>query len=268
MTEIQNVYRSQGVRINDKHIEVIAAQMLRKMKVDDHGDTLFLPGEVVDRGRFQLVNAEVQRMVKVVEAGGTPYHAGQLVDKAEWKEAGETAEAEGKEPGKAKKGRPARAHTLLLGITKASLSQRFSFISAASFQETTKVLTEAAMAGAQDTLIGLKENVILGHLIPAGTGYSATHQKLRVKHLVEGGAAPEFTQREPGDPRPRPAPRAHRPGRPPHRPARPRLPAGVRRPPFQPTAKTTPRRLRKATGRSFVRTRTGRLVAALSHKRS
>ena len=194
LTEIQNVYRSQGVRINDKHIEVISAQMLRKMKVDDHGDTLFLPGEVIDRGRFQIVNGELARSVKVTEAGGTPYHAGQLVDKKEWKEASETAEAEGKEPGKSKKPRPARGHTLLLGITKASLSSD-SFISAASFQETTKVLTEAAMAGAQDTLIGLKENVILGHLIPAGTGYSA-HQKLRVKHLVEGGAAPEFTQRD------------------------------------------------------------------------
>ena len=187
LTEIQNVYRSQGVRINDKHIEVIVAQMLRKTKVDDHGDTLFLPGEVVDRGRFQQVNTELGGQVKVVEAGGTPYLAGQLVDRHEWKDASETAEASGGEPGKAKKPRPARGHTLLLGITKASLSSD-SFISAASFQETTKVLTEAAMAGAQDTLVGLKENVILGHLIPAGTGYSA-HQKIRVKHLTD--AAPE-----------------------------------------------------------------------------
>ena len=187
LTEIQNVYRSQGVRINDKHIEVILAQMLRKVKVEEHGDTPFLPGEVADRGRFQIANNEVQRMVRVVEPGGTPYRAGELVDKNEWKEASETAEAEGGEPGSSKRARPARARTLLLGITKASLSSD-SFISAASFQETTKVLTEAAMAGAQDTLIGLKENVILGHLIPAGTGYQA-HQRLRVKHLAQPAAA-------------------------------------------------------------------------------
>src|SRR5690606_22006655 len=130
--------------------------MLRKVKVDDHGDTPFLPGEVADRGRFQIVNGELGTMMKVVEPGGTPYQVGDLVPRREWKEASETAEAEGKEPGKARKPRPARGHTLLLGITKASLSSE-SFISAASFQETTKVLTEAAMAGAQDTLNGLKE---------------------------------------------------------------------------------------------------------------
>ena len=194
LTEIQNVYRSQGVRINDKHVEIILAQMLRKVKVDEHGDTPFLPGEVVDRGRFQQVNGEIGTMVKVSDPGGTPYSAGQLVNKRQWKDASETAEAQGKEPGKAKKPRPARGHTLLLGITKASLSSE-SFISAASFQETTKVLTEAAMAGAIDRLVGLKENVILGHLIPAGTGYSI-HQRIRVKHLVEPAAAPE-REREP-----------------------------------------------------------------------
>ena len=190
LTEVQNVYRSQGVRINDKHVEVILAQMLRKVKVDDHGDTTFLPGEVVDRGRFQLANGELARMVRVTEPGGTPYKAGELVDRNEWKEASELAEAEGNEPGKSKKARPARGRTLLLGITKASLSSD-SFISAASFQETTKVLTEAAMAGMRDTLVGLKENVILGHLIPAGTGYNA-HQRLRVKHLVEAPAAEDL----------------------------------------------------------------------------
>ncbi len=193
LTEIQNVYRSQGVRINDKHIEVILAQMLRKVKVDEHGDTPFLPGEVADKGRFQLANAEVARQVRVTDAGGTPLRAHDLVDKNEWKDLSETAEAEGKEPGKARKTRPARGRTLLLGITKASLSSE-SFISAASFQETTKVLTEAAMAGMQDTLIGLKENVILGHLIPAGTGYSA-HQRITVKHLAEAPAPDDHLER-------------------------------------------------------------------------
>ena len=190
LTEVQNVYRSQGVRINDKHVEVILAQMLRKVKVEEHGDTTFLPGEVADKGRFQQSNSELARMVRVVEPGGTPYKAGELVDKNDWKEASELAEAEGGETGKVKKPRPARGRTLLLGITKASLSSE-SFISAASFQETTKVLTEAAMAGQSDTLRGLKENVILGHLIPAGTGYNA-HQRLKVKHLVEPPAPEEI----------------------------------------------------------------------------
>ncbi len=201
LTEIQNVYRSQGVPINDKHVEVILAQMLRKVKIEDHGSTPFLPGEVVDRGRFQVANGDINRQLVVSEPGGTPYAIGDLVDKSEWKEASELAEAEGKEPGKAKKGRPARGRTLLLGITKASLSSE-SFISAASFQETTKVLTEAAMAGMQDKLLGLKENVILGHLIPAGTGYSV-HSQITVKHLVEPEENPELEY----------APRPERPSR-------------------------------------------------------
>jgi DNA-directed RNA polymerase subunit beta' len=170
LTEIQNVYRSQGVRVNEKHIEVIAAQMLRKLKIDDAGDSGFLPGEVVERHRFLQRNDELTKSVRVTEPGGTNLLEGQLISKDEFKDANEQAEAEGKDLAKSKKPRVARAKTLLLGITKASLSSE-SFISAASFQETTKVLTEAAMAGMRDTLNGLKENVILGHLIPAGTGF-------------------------------------------------------------------------------------------------
>ena len=127
--EIQDVYRLQGVKINDKHIEVIVRQMLQKVEVTDPGDSTFLIGEQTDREEFASVNA--------------------------------TLEAEGL--------RPAVADPVLLGITKASLQTR-SFISAASFQETTRVLTEAAVSGRQDTLDGLKENVIVGRLIPAGTG--------------------------------------------------------------------------------------------------
>ena len=127
--EIQDVYRLQGVKINDKHIEVIVRQMLQKVEVTDAGDSTFLIGEQVDREEFASSNASL--------------------------------EAEGL--------RPAVAHPVLLGITKASLQTR-SFISAASFQETTRVLTEAAVSGRQDTLEGLKENVIVGRLIPAGTG--------------------------------------------------------------------------------------------------
>src|SRR5207248_2723952 len=105
------------------------------------------------------------------------------------KEANEAAEAAGKDPAKGKRPRPARGKTLLLGITKASL-QSESFISAASFQETTKVLTEAALAGAVDTLVGLKENVILGHLIPAGTAFNP-HLNLKIKHLAQPPAIEE-----------------------------------------------------------------------------
>ena len=127
--EIQDVYRLQGVKINDKHIEVIVRQMLQKVEVTDPGDSTFLIGEQTDREEFAIANAAL--------------------------------EAEGL--------RPAVADPVLLGITKASLQTR-SFISAASFQETTRVLTEAAVSGRQDTLDGLKENVIVGRLIPAGTG--------------------------------------------------------------------------------------------------
>ncbi|HLG98785.1 MAG TPA: hypothetical protein VKX49_20910, partial [Bryobacteraceae bacterium] len=129
VNEIQEVYRLQGVNINDKHLEVISRQMMRWVKVDDIGDTEFLPEEVVDKFKFREEN------MRVVEAGG----------------------------------RPATGKPVLLGITKASLSTD-SFISAASFQETTRVLTEAAINGKVDYLRGLKENVIMGRLIPAGTG--------------------------------------------------------------------------------------------------
>jgi len=193
LNEVQNVYRSQGVKINDKHIEVILNQMLRKVKVEDAGDTKFLPGEVVDKFRFRQGNEGIGQSVKVVDAGGTEFKEHDVVLKAEFKEANEGAEAAGKEPAKSKKPKPARGKTLLLGITKASL-QSESFISAASFQETTKVLTEAALAGMVDTLVGLKENVILGHLIPAGTAFNP-HLNLRIKHLAE---PPAVVEPEPG----------------------------------------------------------------------
>jgi DNA-directed RNA polymerase subunit beta' len=183
LNEIQGVYRSQGVKINDKHIEVIAAQMLRKVKVEDPGDTKLLPGEVIDRWRFHQMNMDAATGLKIVDPGTTELKEGDIVAKDAIRAANEAAEAAGGQPAKTKKAKQSRAKTLLLGITKASL-QSESFISAASFQETTKVLTEAAMAGMTDTLVGLKENVILGHLIPAGTGYQP-HQTLKIKYLVE-----------------------------------------------------------------------------------
>jgi DNA-directed RNA polymerase subunit beta' len=202
LAEVQNVYRSQGVKINDKHIEIILNQMLRKVKVEDAGDAKFLPGEVVDRFRFRQGNDLIGQSFKVSEAGGTTLKIGDVATRAEMKEANEVAEAAGKETAKGKKAKPARAKTLLLGITKASL-QSESFISAASFQETTKVLTEAALAGAVDTLVGLKENVILGHLIPAGTAFHP-HLNLQIKHLAE----PPMIEEKPAPPRAHPTPAA------------------------------------------------------------
>ncbi len=188
LAEVQAVYRSQNVGINDKHLEVIITQMLRKVKVEQPGDSKFLPGEIVDKFEFRMENERLGRSTVISNAGDTKLSVGQVVMKAELSEANAEAEAAGGETAKGKKPKAAHATALLLGITKASLSSE-SFISAASFQETTKVLTEAALSGATDYLRGLKENVILGHLIPAGSGYRR-YQKLKIKHLGEPIPAP------------------------------------------------------------------------------
>jgi hypothetical protein len=150
--EVQKVYRSQGVTINDKHIETIVRQMLRRVRVDSPGDTKMLPGELVDRFKFESENASVL--------------------------------AEG--------GEPATAQPVLLGVTKASLNTE-SFLAAASFQETTRVLTEAAISGQVDRLLGLKENVIIGKLIPARATIDLPPPPVRVQELppgmMEGGEA-------------------------------------------------------------------------------
>ncbi len=183
LREIQNVYRAQSVTINDKHIEIILSQMMNKVEIENVGDSGFLPGEVVDKLEFRLANAELSKSLKIADAGDTDLKVGQVVTKAQLEEANEKVDVLGGAPAKGKKPRPATANTLLLGITKASL-QSDSFISAASFQETTKVLTEASLSGKIDTLVGLKENVILGHLIPAGTAFKP-YLDMRVKHLAE-----------------------------------------------------------------------------------
>ncbi|MDO8303481.1 MAG: DNA-directed RNA polymerase subunit beta', partial [Sedimentisphaerales bacterium] len=183
LTEIQNVYRSQNVTINDKHIEVIISQMMRKVEIESVGDSNFLPGEVVDRFGFRRANDELAKSLRISDLGETDLKEGAIVTKEELESINEKIELLGGSPAKGKKPRPATAKTLLLGITKASL-QSESFISAASFQETTKVLTEASLSGKIDNLRGLKENVILGHLIPAGTAFRP-HLEMRVKHLVE-----------------------------------------------------------------------------------
>ena len=183
LDEVQNVYRAQGVVINDKHIELILSQMLRKVKVESPGDTNLLPQEVVDKYNFKQRNRDTETFVRISDAGGTDLKLGELVHKSVIKEANAKAESVGKEGAKAKRAKPATGRTLLLGITKAALSSD-SFLSGASFQESTKVLTEAALRGAVDELVGLKENVLLGHLIPAGTGFRP-YLDIKVKILVE-----------------------------------------------------------------------------------
>ena len=184
ISEIQNVYRSQNVNINDKHIEIISAQMMRKIEIESVGDSSFLPGDVVDKFVFRRENERLANSIKITNTGDCPdLEEGQIVSKEELAGANEKVEMIGGTPAKGRKPKPATAKTLLLGITKASL-QSESFIAAASFQETTKVLTEASLSGRIDRLRGLKENVILGHLIPAGTAFKP-HLNIRVKHLAE-----------------------------------------------------------------------------------
>jgi DNA-directed RNA polymerase subunit beta' len=146
---VQEVYRLQGVTINDKHIEIIVRQMLRKVRITEPGDTTFLWGEQIDKLDFEEENERVEKMG----------------------------------------GKPAEASPVLLGITKASLEAE-SFLSAASFQDTTRVLTEAATRSKVDYLRGFKENVIMGHIIPAGTGFDM-YRKVQLKHLVEAVDEPE-----------------------------------------------------------------------------
>ncbi len=168
--EIQNVYRSQRVEIDDKHIEIIVTQMLRKVKIETPGDTTLLPGSVLDKFEFRGANQNLQKCVKITHKGDSDFAEGTIVPKDALEQVNAQIEALGGEASKGTRPKPATASTQLLGITKASV-QSSSFISAASFQETTKVLTEAALAGKVDNLVGLKENVILGHLVPAGTGF-------------------------------------------------------------------------------------------------
>jgi DNA-directed RNA polymerase subunit beta' len=198
--EVQSVYRSQRVDIDDKHIEIIVAQMLRKVKVETMGDTGLLPGSVIDKFAFREVNDRLRECVKIKDPGDSKFEPNKIVTKENFEEERGRLENEGKKPPSFVPPTPATCSTQLLGITKAAV-QSDSFISAASFQETTKVLTEAALAGKVDNLVGLKENVILGHLIPAGTGFHS-HQEAEVRiNLPPGVSAAEFAP-----PPPAPAP--------------------------------------------------------------
>jgi DNA-directed RNA polymerase subunit beta' len=170
VNEIQEVYRLQGVRINDKHIEVIVRQMMKKVEIVDAGDTKFLEEDLEDRFDFIEENDRIYDKKVVTEPGeSTKMKAGQIVTLRELREENSILRRSDKKVVEIRDARPATATPVLLGITKASLGVQ-SWISAASFQETTKVLSQAAIQGKADLMLGLKENVITGHLIPAGTG--------------------------------------------------------------------------------------------------
>jgi DNA-directed RNA polymerase subunit beta' len=204
--EVQSVYRSQRVEIDDKHIEIIVSQMLRKVKVEEQGDTNLLPGSVMDKFEFLKVNDRlVNDAVKVKKRGDSHFEEGKIVARDAFEEEKARLEAEDKHHPTFTSPKPATCSTVLLGITKAAV-QSESFISAASFQETTKVLTEAALAGKVDELVGLKENVILGHLIPAGTGFRTfqdSEVRINAPELSTSedllGAEPEMEQAAPAE---------------------------------------------------------------------
>ncbi|MBS3945686.1 MAG: DNA-directed RNA polymerase subunit beta', partial [Melioribacter sp.] len=169
VNEIQDVYRLQGVKINDKHIEVIVRQMLQKLQIISAGDTNFIEEDLVDRNKLLDENERIENMVVILDPGQSKFKAGQLVTKPKFREINAELTRKGKKTMKSRDAEPGTFDNVLLGITHAALSTE-SFISAASFQETTKVLTNAATEAKVDTLNGLKENVVMGHLIPAGTG--------------------------------------------------------------------------------------------------
>ena len=173
VNEIQEVYRLQGVKINDKHFEVIVRQMMRKVIIEDPGDTRFLENQISNKVEFILANDSIFGMRVVTEAGESENMVpGQIISARELRDENSILRRKDKNLVESREALPATGNPILQGITRASL-QTESFISAASFQETTKVLNEAAVSGKEDYLAGLKENVIVGHLIPAGTGLKA-----------------------------------------------------------------------------------------------
>jgi len=169
VNEIQEVYRLQGVKIDDKHIEIIVNQMMQKVSVKEVGDSRFLQEDRISKNDFLIENERLSNMVVVTSPGDTGLEEEMLIEKSEFNELNKEVKTDGKEIAKYRKAIPATFEPILMGITRASLNTE-SFISAASFQETTRVLTDAASQGKTDYLYGLKENVAVGRLIPAGTG--------------------------------------------------------------------------------------------------
>ena len=170
VNEVQAVYRLQGVKINDKHFEIIVRQMMRKVQIGNPGDTGFLPEELVDKWKFMDTNDEIYGKYYVENAGDSQkYYPGDIISEHDMRGENDSLSRQGLKVMVVREAVPATASLVLQGITRAALKTD-SFISAASFQETTKVLSEAAIRARVDNLEGLKENVISGHLIPAGTG--------------------------------------------------------------------------------------------------
>ena len=179
VNEVQEVYRLQGVKINDKHFEVVVRQMMRKVKIIDQGDSLFLENQLTYKDEFISHNDSLYGMKVVEESGDSEtFKVGKLVSTRQLRDENSILQRDDKKLVSARDAKPATASTQLQGITRASLQTK-SFISAASFQETTKVLNEAAVNGKNDSLEGLKENVIVGHKIPAGTG-NRKHENILV----------------------------------------------------------------------------------------
>ena len=184
VNEVQAVYRLQGVKINDKHFEIIVRQMMRKVQIIDAGDTCFLPEELVDKSYFNDVNDEIFGKFIITDAGDSDNHKyGEAISARELRSENSSLERQGKAIMQVREARPATASQVLQGITKAALKTN-SFISAASFQETTRVLSESAIRGRVDYLEGLKENVICGHSLPAGTGQKQ-FQEIKVTSVDE-----------------------------------------------------------------------------------
>ncbi|MBO6585278.1 MAG: DNA-directed RNA polymerase subunit beta' [Gracilimonas sp.] len=169
VNEIQEVYRLQGVKINDKHIEVIVRTMMQKVEITDPGDTMFLEGDKVDRFEVNIKNDELIGKFVVTNPGGSDLKKGAILDRREVRDVNNELIKEGVEELETREAEPAISKPILLGITRAALSTD-SWLSAASFQETTKVLTQASIEAKKDFLRGLKENVVVGHKVPAGTG--------------------------------------------------------------------------------------------------
>jgi DNA-directed RNA polymerase subunit beta' len=178
VNEVQEVYRLQGVKINDKHFEVIVRQMMRKVEITDPGDTRFLEGQAVNKYDFMEENDSIYGKKVVVEPGDSGMKPGMIITSRKLRDENSLLKRKDKVLIEARDASPATSTPVLQGITRASL-QTDSFISAASFQETTKVLNEAAVGGKEDYLLGLKENVIVGHLIPCGSG-SRSFQRMLV----------------------------------------------------------------------------------------
>ncbi|MCH7879522.1 MAG: DNA-directed RNA polymerase subunit beta', partial [candidate division Zixibacteria bacterium] len=198
--EIQCVYRSQRVEINDKHIEVIVRQMLQKIRIIHPGDTKFLEEDLVGKIIFLAENQKITSMVFIEDKGDSKFNEGQLVPRSQFRKVNSELKSKDKNSPIGRDAESATFENVLLGITQAALSTE-SFISAASFQETTKVLTEAAINGKVDTLQGLKENVIIGHLIPAGTGVPRYRGISIIEEETEGpeveiSAPAELTEEE------------------------------------------------------------------------